>query len=75
MEFPGCVVGSELAVNACLLFLSRGQARHSNPIGFVYTAIKVRILWSIAQAVCSRAGARTPVRSVKDMARILSACI
>ncbi len=37
MEFPGCVVGSELAVNACLLLLllSRGRAKHSNPIGFV----------------------------------------
>ncbi len=50
MEFPGCVVGSELAVNACLL-LSRGRVGHSK--GLAYTAIDLRICGSIiVQAVC-----------------------
>ena len=57
--------------------------RHSNPIcvvslGLAYTAIEVRILGSSAQAVWSQVGARragNPHPSVKDMARILSACI
>jgi hypothetical protein len=37
MEFLGCAIGSELAVNACLLLvsLSRGRARHSKPMGVV----------------------------------------